>query len=879
MSDEAQAYICFCALMKRLNFNFMLDGIAMTLKFTHLSEALQFYDPEFYDYLKLQQADDLLFCYRWLLLEMKREFAFEDSLRMLEVLWSSLPPEPPIGELKLFEKEFTPPPVDLQPPPKSPSAVVMRTPRENPYTKLCALRRQSSSQSLIPLSPNALKPCDVAKSLDLTKRLNQSLDENIARNSTVTNKTVSKSYQSLDESKMQWTHQNAITRLEVEKNEKNQQISRSASPSMRDEVDTTTSNDNCTDQPISPAKTCLHSNHVHRAHHHNVKQHSNHGTRRTNNNGSGHFKDLKKRLAAGKKGIFASFDKIESFQLKDLADANTNSIDSDECHSSKSEKVVKNFNEFLNFASNKSVKLPLNKSNSLNVDDKCARPTLQFAKSSFDESDSSSAAAESNSLNQTDKEQNNEVCANRTALQLQLSEKKQLTLDCSSPDDSQEYFPMTTSITRELRLELDSLNRQVFGNHFATQFSDNRNDCAQDDDGNDVIECNSQESNDSHISNNKSPAIRSSDISYTKLNQNSTEVEDEHQLDKIYRCPSDKNVISSEIRLRNKIVVEKSDEAMALKRASTVSGNADVFVWENPLHQLSPTIQNNNSISATVAHISINENNPFFAKDFIQTLTPDEQNDLEYDGEIIDESCTGKKSITPIRLLRKYIDESGTSVTAPVQSNNSSKRNSTLCRNDTDSDSSADMSINDNNQTHTLQNVNMLMKTSTISETNPFLMDIVSSIAAANVSVPNCVDDNMTSLNTTPVDEEATEANIALRKVGTSLPSPTEFGGGNPFLMFLCLTLLLQHRNYVMKNNMDYNEMAMHFDKMVRKHNVIRVLNQARRMYAEYLKSQNVHHAVGGSNRIDATDYKMTGDNVNVNSNSNKQKLKNDIRA
>ena len=33
---------------------------------------------------------------------------------------------------------------------------------------------------------------------------------------------------------------------------------------------------------------------------------------------------------------------------------------------------------------------------------------------------------------------------------------------------------------------------------------------------------------------------------------------------------------------------------------------------------------------------------------------------------------------------------------------------------------------------------------------------------------------------------------------------------------------------------MDYNEMAMHFDKMVRKHNVTRVLNQARQMYAEY---------------------------------------------
>lgn len=71
----------------------------------------------------------------------------------------------------------------------------------------------------------------------------------------------------------------------------------------------------------------------------------------------------------------------------------------------------------------------------------------------------------------------------------------------------------------------------------------------------------------------------------------------------------------------------------------------------------------------------------------------------------------------------------------------------------------------------------------------------------------------------------------------TQLPPPNEFGVGNPFLIFLCLTLLLQHRNTIMKASMEYNEIAMHFDKMVRKHDVNRVLNQARRMYIDYLKS------------------------------------------
>ena len=73
IGEEAHTYLCFVALMQRLKPNFLLDGVAMTTKFQHLSEGLMYYDPEFYTYLKLHHADDLLFCYRWLLLEMKRK--------------------------------------------------------------------------------------------------------------------------------------------------------------------------------------------------------------------------------------------------------------------------------------------------------------------------------------------------------------------------------------------------------------------------------------------------------------------------------------------------------------------------------------------------------------------------------------------------------------------------------------------------------------------------------------------------------------------------------------------------------------------------------------------------------------------------------------
>lgn len=69
----------------------------------------------------------------------------------------------------------------------------------------------------------------------------------------------------------------------------------------------------------------------------------------------------------------------------------------------------------------------------------------------------------------------------------------------------------------------------------------------------------------------------------------------------------------------------------------------------------------------------------------------------------------------------------------------------------------------------------------------------------------------------------------------TRLPPPDIFGCGNPFLIFLCITVLLQQRDAVISRGMDNNELAMHFDRMVRKHNVERVLSQARTLYYKYL--------------------------------------------
>lgn len=105
-NDEAHAYICFCGAMKRLTGNFLYDGEAMMAKFQHLDILVQHYDPAFHAYLKYHNAEDMFFCYRWLLLELKREFPLDDALFMLEVMWSSLPPDPPEEGIQLADKSY-----------------------------------------------------------------------------------------------------------------------------------------------------------------------------------------------------------------------------------------------------------------------------------------------------------------------------------------------------------------------------------------------------------------------------------------------------------------------------------------------------------------------------------------------------------------------------------------------------------------------------------------------------------------------------------------------------------------------------------------------------------------------------------------------------
>ncbi|CAF4817602.1 unnamed protein product [Rotaria sp. Silwood1] len=89
--DEALVYACFCTLMRHMSSIFHPNGIAMNRRLDLLRKTIRAIDIDLWT--KIEQCDigNLMFAYRWLLLDCKREFPFKDIFRVLETLWASLP--------------------------------------------------------------------------------------------------------------------------------------------------------------------------------------------------------------------------------------------------------------------------------------------------------------------------------------------------------------------------------------------------------------------------------------------------------------------------------------------------------------------------------------------------------------------------------------------------------------------------------------------------------------------------------------------------------------------------------------------------------------------------------------------------------------------
>lgn len=682
---------------------------------------------------------------------MKREFAFDDALRMLEVLWSSLPPTPPQKELQLFEKQFC----SLTPG----DAPLLKTPRENAYTKVCALRRQSSAASISSL---------VSTRQVIRHRQNQSLDET----STVEKQNKVMPFSSLDDTSIRMMAQ--------------RQESKSQSTSLFETLS----------EPESD-ETSL--NHINRRKTAEVRSGSTDNlvipklaTKR------GYLQNLKQKLSGSQnKNLFPSVDK-----------SNTQDMITDDVTEKTQVRVVKNLNEFLNFtALNKNRLLPDKivpssppKKESTQVWQENTSVNKYNVKTNLGDGDLPTVVSQKELQNHS----TILTCDNKGKGQFG---NKDTFCDGSSPDDSAEYFPMTTSMTRELRLELENLDRQVFGSKFS-QHSFTLEDSEE-------IESPCSESflsvdrkgHKNYVVSKNASGVHTETViglqvaeicpepNFKSLTLKLAHSWQQHDGNQIPKQPSDsEKKVPSCIRLNHH----------HFSPGSSFSTGEEIFVWENPLQC---------------------------------PATPDEQADLEYDdsqcvtvsgGEIFENEGQGIKSVTPIRLVRSGVG---------VQTSNG-----TSLPTDDASDSSdgwVDHKVDAHGPSKTVSSRGSVSSEKQNCDPGHLRQKAnqeMSGIAPTSAMTNSCEEVTEHTLrNSTPA---VLSTKQPLQYSKNLLPPPSEFGGGNPFLMFLCLTVLRQHRDIVMGNGMDYNEMAMHFDKMIRKHNVTRVLNQARQMFATYLRQQ-----------------------------------------
>ncbi|XP_063105717.1 small G protein signaling modulator 2 isoform X3 [Cavia porcellus] len=89
LDDDQLAYSCFSHLMKRMSQNFPSGG-AMDTHFANMRSLIQILDSELFE-LMHQNGDytHFYFCYRWFLLDFKRELLYEDVFAVWEVIWAA----------------------------------------------------------------------------------------------------------------------------------------------------------------------------------------------------------------------------------------------------------------------------------------------------------------------------------------------------------------------------------------------------------------------------------------------------------------------------------------------------------------------------------------------------------------------------------------------------------------------------------------------------------------------------------------------------------------------------------------------------------------------------------------------------------------------
>ncbi|XP_045164728.2 TBC1 domain family member 25-like [Mercenaria mercenaria] len=643
--EEAQAYLCFCGLMKRLRSNFMYDGEAITTKLQHLSTLVQFYDPVFNAYMKSHGAEDLFFCYRWLLLEMKREFPFEDALYMLEVMWSTIPPCPPEGQLELCDTEYSPA-LMMSVSPNSPSFGL-----KTQYSHLLAKRRMT---------------CHVKENAESKS---PKVSQSPKSTSTSYRNFVNDGLTDIQEEKCGSVEKSGNKSVENGRSESTESNS-SKDSSPVETVPLSLQNGSASQEKADLENSYQNSRYMKKSSEENGKENSNTETDEGVANSSTGSSNSSSYMSASQS--IERFPSLITASVEDKTELN----DSEVISVSESKTLTDNGTVLENIFSD-----------TPNCDQSVGKQEVDVTGHSrvpHSEDESEDQAQFHLSLDETDR----------------LVEKKKNNI----PQIKGSFFSGMKRI-------LSSPKR--------------RPGQSQQCNGKTMV----HKANTKTENNNKSINTAVQDLKLSPRNG------DEHTLFEVNRM----------IKSLNSIPKEPGDSD---------SGTGSLTSSTNSIHVLG--IKNRSSSQGSEKPVEV--------------LTKDQRDffDKKY-----------KETVCDIPKAKKDIG--------------------TLCSDNTPSFCVDHFNINSDETARTDESKDA-------------------------IGISDCV--------------EATDPDEGKLAKFKQLPTPDEFGYGNPFLMFLCLTVLLQHRDIIMKSGMEYDELAMYFDKMVRKHNVNKVLHQTRIMYTEYIRMQ-----------------------------------------
>ncbi|KAK9477009.1 rab-GTPase-TBC domain-containing protein [Lipomyces japonicus] len=88
IQDDAVAFWAFTGFMNRMERNFLRDQSGMHRQLLALDNLVQLMDPRLYTHLEKADSTNFFFVFRMLLVWFKREFDWDDVLRLWEVLWT-----------------------------------------------------------------------------------------------------------------------------------------------------------------------------------------------------------------------------------------------------------------------------------------------------------------------------------------------------------------------------------------------------------------------------------------------------------------------------------------------------------------------------------------------------------------------------------------------------------------------------------------------------------------------------------------------------------------------------------------------------------------------------------------------------------------------